>query len=125
MGRTIEAAIIAELESREKGLEGELLAGNFVDKSLSTRDRVLHYIEEGRRIDAYLLHGTVVAKKTTADGKSALTLGVAGGAWQTVTTKARINAIAAFYGAPRVYQKKYQWSWSDGEQYEGARVFDV
>ena len=43
--------------------------------------------------------------------------------WRTATTKSRINAIADAFGLPRVYQKDYIWTWSDGEKYTGARTF--
>lgn len=54
-----------------------------------------------------------------------LTLGVADGDWQTVTTKRRINSIAEHYNLPRIYQRFKRWTWSDGVFYTGVRDFDL
>lgn len=103
--RTIEERIMEEFSA----------AGPFY-RTLSERDSVEITIE-GTKV--YRLHNSIVAmiKKDT------IALGVEGGQWQTNTTKSRINAIADAFHTPRVYQKSYVWTWSDGIPYTGARVF--
>lgn len=72
----------------------------------------------------YFLWGTVVAR--IADFPiPTLELGVCDGAWKTKTTKSRINAFAAYYNLPRIYQKNHQWYWSDGQPYTDTRDFPI
>ncbi len=72
----------------------------------------------------YFLWGTVVAR--IADFPTpTLELGVCDGAFQTNTTKSRINAFATYYHLPRIYQKDYNWYWSDGQPYTGTRDFPI
>ena len=54
-----------------------------------------------------------------------LKLGVYGGAWKSVTTKSRINAVADAFGVPRIYQENRKWTWGDGVKYDGIREFSV
>lgn len=67
----------------------------------------------------YFLHGTSIAYVKG----NVIELGVTDGAWQTVTTKSRINAFARAYNLPGISQKNRVWTWTDGVPYTGARAF--
>ena len=67
------------------------------------------------------LIGTIYAVKKD----NILILGIYDGAWQTTTTKSRINAICQYYGLPKIYPKKHKWLWSDGIPYTGQRIFTL
>jgi len=92
---------------------------------LSIRDLVLYFKnkESGIWEHVYLLHGTVVARLVDEDGK--LILGTPDGSWQTVTTKSRINAFSRHFNVQGICQRKYRWYWEDGQEYDGARIFDL
>ena len=98
----------------------ELSLGPKVVSPTWNRDTVSKGIVSGLDI-IYYLHGTAVAAKRG----DVLRLGVDGGAWQTVTTKSRINAFARHYGLPTIRQRNYVWTWSDGVKYTGWRDFDI
>ena len=66
-----------------------------------------------------ILHNSVYA--TVKDDE--IVLGVEGGAWQSNTTKSRINAVACHFKLPCVSQKNWVWTWTDGVPYDGKRTF--
>ncbi|HSW65323.1 MAG TPA: hypothetical protein VLH56_18750 [Dissulfurispiraceae bacterium] len=70
----------------------------------------------------YRLHGHTVAWH---QGSDAIILGTFDGRWQTRTTKSRINAFADHYHLPRIAQRNFVWTWSDGIPYEGVRTFTL
>jgi len=95
------------------------------EASISIRDRILCFDNKvsGKREHVYLFHGTVVARLVDEDGK--LILGTPDGSWQTVTTKSRINAFSRHFNVQGICQRKYRWYWEDGQEYDGARIFDL
>ena len=80
------------------------------------RDRV--EVDQSGNVDA-ILHSSVYATVKTDE----IVLGVEGGAWQTDTTKGRINAVACHFKLPCVSQKNFVWTWMDGVPYDGKRTF--
>jgi hypothetical protein len=69
----------------------------------------------------YFLHGTLLASVHDSE----LFLGVIDGAWRTITTKHRINAIAKYYSVSGIYQENHIWYWTDGMLYTDRRIFTL
>jgi len=67
----------------------------------------------------YRLHGNLIAVKTGS------TLELRDAGYRTSTTKSRINAIATVYGLPHLFQKAFDWYWTDGQDFTGSRIFDL
>lgn len=67
----------------------------------------------------YRLHGNLIAIRVGN------TLNLRDAGWRTSTTKSRLNAIATVYGLPHIYQKAFDWYWTDGQDFTGSRIFDL
>ena len=67
----------------------------------------------------YRLHGNLIAVRVG----STLHLRDAGD--HTSTTKSRLNALATVYGLPHLFQKAFDWYWTDGQDFTGSRIFDL
>lgn len=101
--RKVEQRIIAALEAGRSA-------------KLSRHDRVK---PDGR----VYLFGNLIAYWNKA--RQVLHLGTCGGAWQTVTTKSRINALARHFHVPGLIQRDFVWYWTDGKRYDDIRSFDL
>ena len=67
----------------------------------------------------YRLHGNLIAIRVGN------TLNLRDAGYRTATTKSRLNAIATVYGLPHLYQKAFDWYWTDGQDFTGSRIFDL
>lgn len=67
----------------------------------------------------YVLWKTTIVRLTP----TTIELGTKGGAFQTTTTKSRINAIARAFSLPGITQHNFIWTWTDGVPYDGVRTF--
>lgn len=45
--------------------------------------------------------------------------------YPTVTTKERLNGILDVFGLPRVYQKNFEWYFTDGVKFNKPREFHL
>ena len=105
------------------------LDGKAGDYKLSKRDKVYVSVADGignrTTSRAYYLWNSQIFNMNTTSYTTTISIGVRNGAYQTVTTKNRINFLADAYGLPGIVQKSYAWSWSDGVPYTGTRTFTV
>lgn len=53
------------------------------------------------------------------------TLYVTTAGYPTVTTKERLNGILDAFGLPRVYQKDFEWYFTDGVRFNQPREFNL
>jgi len=67
----------------------------------------------------YRLHGNLIAIR------AGNTLNLLDAGYHTSTTKSRLNAIATVYGLPHLFQKAFDWYWTDGQDFTGSRIFDL
>ena len=67
----------------------------------------------------YRLHGNLIAIRAGS------TLNLRNAGYQTSTTKSRLNALATVYGLPHLFQKAFDWYWTDGQDFTGSRIFDL
>jgi len=67
----------------------------------------------------YRLFGNLVAIRVGG------TLNLRDAVYHTATTKSRLNAIATVYGLPHLFQKAFDWYWTDGQDFTGSRIFDL
>lgn len=61
---------------------------------------------------AMFLHGNCIARRQI-DG----TVEVSSAGWQSNTTKERLNGLLDSLGCLGIYQKDFQWYWSDGTEF--------
>lgn len=68
-----------------------------------------------------LLFGNMIALYS----RRAQTLFVTTAYYPTVTTKERLNGILDVFGLPRVYQKDFEWYFTDGVRFNKPREFNL
>ena len=81
---------------------------------LSKRDRVEYDIAE--QVSTYRLHNSAIFKVYYAHSSPSTwaSIVISNCGYYTNTTKSRLNALLAHYSLPYIYQKDYQWYFSDG-----------
>lgn len=97
--RAIEEKMIQAIESRTSWKSGNTEVNVFMD---GTGFVALH----GNTI-AFFGHHSVTLKD---------------GGWQTVTTKSRLNALATHFGVHGVYQKNFEWFFTDDVPFMNDRI---
>lgn len=69
----------------------------------------------------FLLFGNMIAQYDRKKRK----LYVTTAGYPTVTTKERLNGILDAFGLPRVYQKNFEWYFTDGVRFNKPREFNL